>query len=769
MFGRHYQHFNPHERKSYREMHVTVVSDEEGRIAGKNELKVREGDKEPILVRAENPAAYVAGSSLILKRTSVEMPRTSDGRAIYHGALDVVQEPEEEELEAEEEEDVAESLHLIAELDPEHEHLARRGLPRQAIGVVMTGDEQGRGKSIRIDRVHGFKLPPSIGYGGDIPEGQLVLLKPTVDEYDDVSWHVEHALGRPDDMQAVTEALALRTGRGLEFPEGPEHEAQLIEADLAALGAEKFMEREATRSHYEYPGGPKAEQVRLVTTFDEYVHGETRLDLRDRPGLQIFGIDPKGARDHDDLVSREVFDDGTIRVGVHIANVDHFAYPGTALDREAELRQMTLYMPDLVVPVYPDVLSGELCSLKPGKTRIAESVIFTFHPDGRKTVWHGSTLVKSQKQFSYEEANRTMEAGTGQYAANIAALVRESERLIEERRARGSFVEDDERGASNKMIEAWMLEANSAVGELLGERGVVFERVHTPPDLNSLIRILTDLRDYSRRKGNSFRHENDPAMFALVDDYEKAKTLPNDDPERVASFERLNAERTSIALYLRARSHAMSAAGGVGYAEKIKDALMKISKAAEYSVKPEARGHSSLQLKPYVHFTSPIRRHPDTWAKRLRDAALTTRPVTYENEVMVAALEESAARANVTGSVIKQSERDLRQVEELHRLVDQGVGTVYANARIRGHAARGRGVLVTLGRSANDRHTFFVPWETLAGTWDPSNEALKRFRPGAALELRFDGADFMRRVANFSIHFAPMQHPKEARRRTTSG
>lgn len=609
----------------------------------------------------------------------------------------------------------------------------------------------------------------------------LVLLTPSfAKEEDGVEWSVERPLGGADDYDASMESLVYRTGINPEFSEGTKHEVSQIENARDKIGDEEFIEQEMRRSHFQYEGGPKPKDVKIVTSFEEYDHGETRLDLRRREGLMICGIDPKETKetkDRDDTVSFEDLGGGVVRIGIHIADTSHFVFPGTAIDAEAFERQSTMYLPQHVVPMLPNILGAYVCSLDEHKSRLAQSIMITVYPDGRKEVWHGSTVIKSQKNFSYPEADKalldsshpfnTMLVGVKKFADEVRAarVLRGAIRFEEEpemrmqRDAQGNMiVSPHTRAVTGFMIEDLALAASEAVGQLLIEgeeagRSVVFERVHVPPPLDRLMRLIEDMWKYDERFAVRTKSTvgTNPTTALYWRRYKDAMGRTEDDPERKRALEKLDEERNAIVNHITERISNTIDPKARGFAEKMRGALRKISPPAYYSLQ-RGIGHAGLNIIPYIHFTSPIRRRPDQKAHVLRNMKLLFAPVTYDNEIVVGELEKEAEQANRMMRLIGQAERDAKHIVALHTLRETPSGTIFPDIKVDGYAPKGRGVYVSVPLPGGGWHRFVVSWETLIGPdVDPRESgALQTFRPGARITLQFEGIDFVNREALFA-------------------
>ncbi len=340
------------------------------------------------------------------------------------------------------------------------------------------------------------------------------------------------------------------------------------------------------------------EVVRETEKFSEAIPAEEinrRLDCR---SLLCFTIDPEDAKDFDDAVSLEELPDGLIRVGVHIADVSHFVTEGTALDAEALRRGTSVYLVDGVIPMLPEKLSNNLCSLQPMKDRLTYSVFMHLTTRGVVQDYQiVKSAIRSKHRFTYEEVQQIIETGHGEFHETIGKMHKLSKTLTSKRIKEGSIdFESAEakfrfeadgypieilkkvRLDSHRLIEEFMLLANKTVAKHVaamaesGKKNPFIYRVHGKPDPGK----LKDLSLFV----SHFGHKLDSAEI-------KPKDL-----QRL-----LNEVRGSDEEYI------------------INEVAIRSMAKAIYSEKNI--GHFGLSFKYYTHFTSPIRRYPDLMVHRL--------------------------------------------------------------------------------------------------------------------------------------------------------
>jgi ribonuclease R len=314
----------------------------------------------------------------------------------------------------------------------------------------------------------------------------------------------------------------------------------------------------------------------------------------------IITIDPVNARDFDDALSLVRQDDGSVELGVHIADVSHYVREGTALDAEAQKRGNSTYLVDGVVPMLPEHLSNNVCSLVPNRPRFAFSVFMVFSPNGTRTSYRiEETLIESKRRFTYEEAQTIIDTGEGDHVDLIHALHQLSRKLYTNRMKTGgidfetqetSFILDDAmmpvsavvktRTHATSLVEECMLAANRCVAEHLHalkkawrtkELPPYIYRVHDKPDREKLSTALGVVR----------------ALGVSV----PSGTIT---PAHINAILQQAADRVEKpvinTLLLRSMSKAIY---------------------GDFNI-----GHYGLGFTDYAHFTSPIRRYPDLFVHR---------------------------------------------------------------------------------------------------------------------------------------------------------
>jgi len=376
-----------------------------------------------------------------------------------------------------------------------------------------------------------------------------------------------------------------------------------------------------------FPKNVLAEAHAIGSVVDEKDLSD-RLDCR---AHNVVTIDPDDAKDFDDAICLEKISSEQWRLWVHIADVSHYVKPGTALDTEASKRGNSTYLVDRVIPMLPEALSNELCSLKPNVDRLTKCVEFLIANDGRviSTKFH-SAVIHSQRRFAYKQVLEILQRAPTD--DTIEQMLHSAHELAQQiRRARfknGSLeldfpemkirldeqgkilrIEKNENDVSHQLIEEFMLLANEAVAtRLMSLRTPAIYRIHEEPDARRLQEYRQDVLSHNVACGNL----NQPHEVQKL--LSKLGTLP------------------------------------IGAALKI--GFLKSLMRARYAVEP--LGHYGLAKKKYTHFTSPIRRYADL---------VVHRALFDKNAVKEGALKVIAEHISVTERNSADAERDSKDVK----------------------------------------------------------------------------------------------------------
>ncbi len=397
--------------------------------------------------------------------------------------------------------------------------------------------------------------------------------------------------------------------------------------DILGRDGENTAEMHAILAEYGLPYTYPKEVEEAAEKISATITPEDLAEREDFRQVTTFTIDPRDAKDFDDAISIRRHDDKTWEVGVHIADVSHYVKEGDIIDREAQKRATSVYLVDRTIPMLPERLCNFICSLRPDEDKLAFSAIFIMNDKAEVLSWHPArTVIRSNRRFVYEEVQCILEQNgeaseedlhqpgehpervmpgpdgrpVGEYAEELITLNRLAKLLRQQRFAHGSIgfdraevrFEIDETGKpvsayfkvakdANKLVEEFMLLANRAVAEKIGKvpkgkKAKTFPyRIHDVPDPEKLEKLSAFIGKFGYRlRTEGSKTDISKSLNKLLDDVKGKKE-----------------ENLVETIALRA--------------------MMK----AKYSV--HNIGHYGLMFDYYTHFTSPIRRYPDTMVHRL--------------------------------------------------------------------------------------------------------------------------------------------------------
>lgn len=411
--------------------------------------------------------------------------------------------------------------------------------------------------------------------------GQRVIVKLTEWERGSgqPSGEVVELLGSPGESESEMKSIIVEFGFPLHFPKEVIREAELIDLKIPK---EEIKKRK---------------DFRKVTTFT---------------------IDPIDAKDFDDAISFKKLKNGNVEIGVHIADVSHYVRPGTALDKEAYQRATSVYLIDRVIPMLPEHLSNQVCSLRPNEEKCCFAAVFEIDKNAQiVSEWFGRTVIKSDRRFTYEEAQAVLETGKGDYADELLELNRLAHILRKEKFENGAIsfekpeikfrLDSDGKVAevmlkirkdAHMLIEDFMLLANKRVAHFIGdymggkwkERFVY--RIHDAPEQERL-RQLKEFVELFGYDLNIKSHKNLAASINALTEAVQGKPEQN----------------------------------------VVEQMAIRTMAKAVYSTKNI--GHYGLAFTHYSHFTSPIRRYPDVMVHRLLDWIMTdhTQEIPYREQL----------------------------------------------------------------------------------------------------------------------------------------
>ncbi len=434
-------------------------------------------------------------------------------------------------------------------------------------------------------------------------------------------------------------------------PTGRHLEAEVIE--ILGNNTDNNTEMHAILAEYGFPTSYPKEAEQEAMNIQDSISPEELSQRRDLRHVNTFTIDPVNAKDFDDALSVRKLDDETLEIGVHIADVTHYVTPHSLIDQEAQHRATSVYLVDRTIPMLPERLCNQLCSLRPNEDKRCFSVVFHINMQAKVLKYDiCKTLIRSNHRFTYEDAQAVLDANSGPYAYELNLLNKIAQQLREERFRQGainfertevSFLLDDEghpidiinneSSQTHQLIEEFMLLANKTVATHIarpgrGRRSKTFVyRVHDVPNPDKLQSLASFI--------NKFGY--------------KLKTA--------GSKSQLS---TSI-------NNLLGSVNGQAEANLIETLTIRSMAKAVYTT--QNIGHYGLAFDYYTHFTSPIRRYPDMLVHRL--LALYLQDGNSVNEQEYEALCQHCSSKEQLAASAERASIKYKQVEYMSQFLNE--------------------------------------------------------------------------------------------------
>ena len=502
-------------------------------------------------------------------------------------------------------------------------------------------------------------------------------------------------LGKKGDNDAEMESIVLEKGFQMKFPPKVEKEAELLGKISKPIPRKDIDGRR---------------DFRRITTFT---------------------IDPEDAKDFDDALSFKKVSDDVFEIGVHIADVSHYVREGGRLDEEARRRGVSIYLVDRTIPMLPEVLSNDVCSLNPGQDKLTFAAVLTISSGGHiQKAWLGRTIINSNKRFAYEEAQKALDEKKGEYYDELNRLNELAKILRGKRMKMGALDFDKEevkfkldakgkplsvaqkpRLDVHKLVEEFMILANKEVASYLSRevkrinKGASVYRIHGAPKKEAIDELLFLLRMLGHEievKGENISSKE------LNEIFEKIKGKPEE--------------------------------------SLVKTVAMRSMAKAIYSIRNI--GHYGLALENYTHFTSPIRRYADLLVHRilerhLKGGHLRSQEIAWHHNFAaeLSQREIDATDAERSSVAYKQVEYMLGKTGHVFEGVISGITTWGVYVEESRTKASG---MVKFKDMKDDFYVFSKETYSLVGT-----RRKRKYSVGDKVKIKIIGGDLERKILDY--------------------
>ncbi len=510
-------------------------------------------------------------------------------------------------------------------------------------------------------------------------------------------------IGKKGNNNAEMEAIVLESGFETSFPHAVENEAEEIAKNEGRIPKEEI---------------------------------EKRRDMRD---TLTFTIDPFDAKDFDDAISfkniGEKDGEKLYEIGVHIADVSHYVREGNPLDKEARKRGCSIYLVDRTIPMLPEILSNDLCSLNPNEDKLTFSAIFIMNEKAEvKEKWFGRTVMHSDYRFTYETAQESIDSKNGPYADELITLNKIAKILQKEKFNKGAIefeqeeikfkldengkpvgVYKKERLDTHKLVEEYMLLANREVAK--------------------------HIYDSIKKKGT----KDTGSIYRIHDIPDPEKMLELEQFVKALGYD-LNTKKGHVTAH--SIKNLLKQVEGTPHETLIKTAAIRSMQKAIYSTKNI--GHFGLAFEYYTHFTSPIRRYPDLLVHRILAKHLHHEPFKDREIIEFQHIAESSTAREIDAAEAERASKKLKQVEYMSDKIGQEfLGTISGvtewGVYVEEKDTKCEG-MIKIRDLGNDFYEFNKKTYSIIG-----QRTKKKFTLGDDIKFKVIGADLDRKTLDFGI------------------